>query len=271
MKRWMIKILCLALLLSGCGFRTPETLTVRVFSIGKADSILLTDGTHAILIDAGEEDDGDDILESLSALGVEKLDAMILTHFDKDHIGGAPEVLGDMAVERVIMPAYEPDGKRYRALLEALDAAHIAAQRPTGDSSFTVGGMAIDIWTPRAAYEDSDNDQSLVTRVTFAGTRLLLLGDAEDARAQELLSGGYDLSCDILKIAHHGRYHETSAALLDAAAPRYALITDSQKNPAEDDLLALLEARGIQTLRTMDGEIGLSVSGGQITAWVEPD
>lgn len=89
--------------------------------------------------------------------------------------------------------------------------------------------MAIDIWTPRAAYEDSDNDQSLVTRVTFAGTRLLLLGDAEDARTQELLGGGYDLSCDILKIAHHGRYHETSAALLDAAAPRYALITDSQK------------------------------------------
>ena len=271
MKRLLVLLMLFLLLLCGCSLSRTPVLTVRVLSIGQADSILLTDGAHAVLIDTGENDDGDKILEALGEMDVRRLDCVILTHFDKDHIGGAPELLAGIAADRVVMPAYEPDSKRYRALLQALDAAGIAAERLTSDTSFMIGEMAFELWAPQAAYEDSDNDQSLVTRVTFSGTRLLLLGDAEDARTQELFGGGYDLACDVLKVAHHGRYHETSAALLDAASPRYALITDSVKNPAEAELLELLDARGIQAMRTMNGDLYLSISGNRIDARIDPD
>lgn len=274
-KRFALLFLCVACLLCGC-HQGGRTLSVHVFSIGQADSILLTDGSASVLIDTGEKNDGGKIADSLSALGIDRIDLLILTHFDKDHIGGAPELLSRATVDRVLMPAYTPDSKRYKKLLEALNQAGLTAQQLTEDISLSIGGMALDIWTPKAAYAasdaaehaDMDNDQSLVVRLVFGDTRLLFLGDAEDVRTEELL-GGYDLACDVLKIPHHGRYHETSGALLDAAAPAYALITDSTKNSAEADLIALLDERGIQTMRTMDGELILTIRGDQIAAAIE--
>ena len=257
MRRLIALLLMLfALLAMGCDTaRSEPALTVTALSIGKADSILLTDGAHSVLIDAGEEDDGDKVLDALAEAGVRRLDLIIFTHFDKDHIGGAPELLAGIRADRVVMPAYEPDGKRYRALLEALDGAGLAAERLTADTSLAVGDMAIDIWTPKAPYEESDNDQSLVVRVRCGGMCALLMGDAEEARTRELLDGGYDLACD----------------LLDAAAPRCAIITDSTKNPAEDELLSLLAARGIETLRTADGTVRVTLSGGGVEAELLPD
>ena len=276
MRRFALLFLCVACLLCGCR-HGGGTMNVRVFSIGQADSILLTDGSASVLIDTGEKDDGEQIAASLSALGIDRIDCLILTHFDKDHIGGAPELLSRIAVGRVLMPAYVPDTKRYEKLLTALEQAGLTAERLTADMSLSAGGMALDVWTPKAAYAedgaeqtDMDNDQSLVVRVVFGDTRLLFAGDAEDARTAELLTGGYDLTCDVLKIPHHGRFHETSGALLDAAAPKYALITDSTKNPAETDLIALLDARGIQTMRTMDGDLILSISGSRIDVRIDP-
>ena len=167
---------------------------------------------------------------------------------------------------RQIPAAGRPE--RMRALT---DGAGLAAERLTADTSLAVGDMAIDIWTPKAPYEESDNDQSLVVRVRCGGMCALLMGDAEEARTRELLDGGYDLACDVLKLPHHGRLHETSAALLDAAAPRCAIITDSTKNPAEDELLSLLAARGIETLRTADGTVRVTLSGGGVEAELLPD
>lgn len=167
------------------------------------------------------------------------------------------------------MPAYEPGGKRYEALLAALQEAGIPTERLSRDVSFSIGRMAIDVWTPKAAYDGDDNNQSLVVRVQFGNRRVLLMGDAEEARTQELLDGGYDLACDVLKLPHHGRLHETSAALLAAASPGFAIITDSEKNPAAEELLSLLDAQGVEVLRTADGTARLILSEDEIR--VQPD
>ena len=178
MRRLIALLLMLfALLAVGCDTaRSEPALTVAALSIGKADSILLTDGAHSVLIDAGEEDDGDKVLDALAEAGVRRLDLIIFTHFDKDHIGGAPELLAGIRADRVAMPAYEPDGKRYRALLEALDGAGLAAERLTADTSLAVGDMAIDIWTPQGRREERDHAQCLGRRArgscSMAGTTL---------------------------------------------------------------------------------------------------
>ena len=270
MKRLLVLLLILGLLLpGGCVSQPVPELTVCALSIGKADSILLTDGTHSVLIDAGEEEDGEKVLAALAQAGIERLDCVIFTHFDKDHIGGAPDLLSGIPVTSAFMPAYEPGGKRYEALLTALQEAGIPTERLSRDVSFSIGRMAIDVWAPKAAYDGDDNNQSLVVRVQFGNRRVLLMGDAEEARTQELLDGGYDLACDVLKLPHHGRLHETSAALLAAASPGFAIITDSEKNPAAEELLSLLDAKEVEVLRTADGTARLILSEDEIR--VQPD
>jgi len=257
------------MLATGCALG-GDTLNIRVFSIGQADSILLSDGRTHVLIDTGENDDGEQIAEALLRFGIRKLDCLILTHFDKDHIGGAPDLFKQIAVDRIIMPTYTADSKRYEKLIEALEKNDLQAERLAADTAFAIGDLAIEVWAPKAAYADSDNEQSLVVRVTYGQTNLLVAGDAEDIRTTELLEGNYPLDCDILKVPHHGRWHETSAALLDAATPSYALITDSSKNPAEHELLELLNARGIKTMRTVDGDLILSITGERIDTRIDP-
>ena len=87
-------VLCLFLpILAGCSVGTAGKLTVDILKIGKADAIILRTQNHCVLVDAGEEDDGEEILSHLRTLGVTRLDCLILTHLDKDHIGSAAQIL----------------------------------------------------------------------------------------------------------------------------------------------------------------------------------
>ena len=120
MKTILSICICLAMLF-GC---TPEPVSgmdIRTFSIGKADCSLLSFDGYNVLIDTGEEDDGDDILEALKKLQVKKLDLVILTHFDKDHIGGFPELAAALPVDRVILPDYVRSSDLYDAMTASIE------------------------------------------------------------------------------------------------------------------------------------------------------
>ena len=119
MKTILAFLLCLTTL-AGCTPAPTSGMDIYTFSIGKADCSLLSfDGVH-VLIDTGEEDDGDDIVRELRDLKVEKLDLVILTHFDKDHIGGFPEIADALPIDKVILPDYVRDSDQYRAMEKAL-------------------------------------------------------------------------------------------------------------------------------------------------------
>ena len=121
-----------ALPLTGCGSKAPKTdpaadpqaddgtLSAVFFDVGKGDCILISGGGQYLLIDAGYEDTAPYILKELGSRGVDKLDAMVITHYDKDHVGGADTVLRGIPVGRVMIPAYEGGGKQYKELMAAL-------------------------------------------------------------------------------------------------------------------------------------------------------
>lgn len=121
--RRCLPALLLALILPLCACAAPDrTATeVTVLKIGKADAILIALPDAAVLVDAGEDEDAGEILENLEKQGIERLDAMIITHFDKDHVGGADGVLRGVAVEQVVDPQYEKDSTQYRQYLTALE------------------------------------------------------------------------------------------------------------------------------------------------------
>ena len=132
-------IFVLLLSLSGCGRSDADanSMTVLYLDVGKADCTILTDGAHTVLIDCAETDDGEKILAALRENRISQIDLLIVTHFDKDHIGGAPEVLSSFSVLRVIEPDYEPENPEAEAYTAYREALELAGITPEAISDFS--------------------------------------------------------------------------------------------------------------------------------------
>jgi beta-lactamase superfamily II metal-dependent hydrolase len=264
LRRWLL-LCCLPLLAAGgCAAPDAEGATLTALKIGKADALILQAGAHAVLIDAGEEEDSAEILDFFKKQGVEALDALIITHFDKDHVGGADGILRGIPVGAIYDAAYESDSAEYRDYEAAVAEAGVPRTRVSQQTALTFGTLALTL-TPSPVDTDQDNDRSLSLSVADGRHSFLLPGDAEEALLDALLEGGL-AAHDLLKLPHHGRWKDNLPALLDAVRPRAVLITDSQKNPAEAPTLALLAERGIPVYCTKDGDITVRSTASGLTA-----
>lgn len=240
-------------------------LTITALSVGKADALVLQQGGHTVLIDAGEKDDGDKIVRFLKNQGIHSVDLLVITHFDKDHVGGAAKVLKHLDVNSVLMPDYEGTRPEYDSFMEALDGKD-EVRRLTGTDEETIGDMKIRIQAAEQGETYTDvNDLSLVTWVTFGSRKFLFTGDIAEERISELLASGEDLRADWLKMPHHGRYEENLGELLDAVKPTFAVICCSNKHPASEDTLNLLNERQIEVFDTSEKSVVTTCDGEQIT------
>lgn len=268
-------LLCCALALLcalPCAANDAQTMRVDFYDMGKADAMLVTlaDG-FTLLIDAGTNSGGKALVERFEAAGIGPIDAMVVTHYDKDHVGGADKIIEDVGVGTVIMPVYPKESKQYDQFIEALDEhpdVTRVAMEAGQQTSFARGGATVTISAAqREDYgEDEENDFSLAVRIRYGETRFLFAGDAEEARQTELLAEG-DVQCDVLKAPYHGRLTDASEAFLTAARPRIAFITDSEDDPASQTVLNILGALGAQTYCAKDG--GIVVVSDGVEVWVE--
>ena len=274
MKRLLILCICLVLL-AGCAYDPTESedankLEIIAFSIGKADSILVRAEDATVLIDTGENGDGQKILDRLTALGVEKLDLLILTHFDKDHIGGADTIVSDMPIDRIVMPAYEKESKQFGELTDALAHTDAEITRQSQDETLTYGSLLLSIWVSPVPFDGkSDNDQSLITKVLYDGKAYLFMGDAEEAELKALIYSGKNLTCDVLKLPHHGVYDGQYPALMTVTMPSHVIICDSAKNPADEETMKTLSFFDAHILQTKDGDVHL-IAAENVIKIIEP-
>ncbi len=261
MKRCLIILLCLVLL--GCAYDPIESdetkkLELYAFSIGKADALLIRTNDAAIMIDTGENGDGKVLVNKLNALGVEKLDLLILTHYDKDHIGGADKIIERIPIDRIVLPAYEKDSKQFQQLADALQQTSAEVLYPEADVSLTYGEMLLSIWVSPVPFDGkSDNEQSLIAKLIYDGRTYLFMGDAVESELKKLIYSGKNLTCDVLKLPHHGVYDENLPALLTVTMPQVVIICDSAKNPADEDTMKALDFFDTTVLETKDGDIHL--------------
>ena len=250
---------------------SSETLTLQVLKVGKADAMVLMCGDSTMVIDCGEEEDGEDVLDYLMQKGVEKIDILMITHFDKDHVGGADTVVAEIPVERVLVPDYEGSGKKYKNFLKAVEEAGIEPERVSEVLSLQLGEAAVTV-EPPASYEIPDSDKeydnnfSLITTVELGSNRLVFTGDIEEERISQWLESGNVQKCDVVKIPHHGFYNEPLEKMVDIMQPSYAIICDSEKNPAEKETVSMLEEKGAQCLQTKNGDITIVCDGENIEA-----
>lgn len=263
-----ISLLFLLLLLTGCSGVTTmqdDNLIVHAFKVGKADSLLVTQQGKAILIDAGEEDDGEKIVSYLQAQNIEKLDALIITHFDKDHVGGADYIVKALDIEHIYVPNYESDSKQTREFLEAVEEKQLTLETISENQKLSVGMAKGEIYPPKQLNFNGDNDQSLVIRLHYGDTSFLFAGDIEAPRIAELLAdASIAVPHTFLKVPHHGRFNKQTTALMEAVQPEYALITSSDKNPEHPETVAALEAVDAQIFTTRSGDVEFSSDGEKI-------
>ena len=256
-KLFLIAIaLILVLCLSSAG---AQELRVDFFDMGKADSMLITtpDGTR-ILIDAGTNKGGKALVERFASEGVSHIDVMIITHYDKDHVGGADQIIEDVGVTEVYMPVYDKDSKQYEQFMEAVDEHGVKAHPIKTKECVQVPLDGVEM-TITAAHRnhyghDEENDFSLCTRMTYGDTRFLFPGDAEAPRQLELLEEG-NLACDVLKVPYHGRLVSASEAFLTAANPKIAFIPDGPDDPASEKVVEMLKDLGADVYCGRDGGI----------------
>ena len=270
MKRFLILIICLALL--GCAYDPTDAedtkkLELYAFSVGKADALLIRTDDAAIMIDTGENGDGKDLVANLDALGVEKLDLLILTHHDKDHIGGADILIENIPINRVILPSYEKDSKQFQQLADALASTQAEVSYLEADESVAFGELLLNIWVSPVPFDGkNDNEQSLITKIIYDGRTYLMMGDAVENELKKLIYSGRNLTCDVLKLPHHGVYDENLPALLTVTMPEYVIICDSSKNPADADTMQALAFFDATVLETKDGDVHLIAAGNVLKA-----
>ena len=235
---------------------TGTELEAHFFAPGSADAILLTTENSAVLIDAGEKGFGKDILAYLEQRGIERLDYLIVTHFDKDHVGGAAKVINGVEIGTVLQSNQPKDSDAYEKYVKALKNVGIEPLTVRESLAFTLDGVSWTVDPPRQErYEDdSSNNSSLIVTVRNSADSFLLMGDAQTARLTEFLSGKPD-ACTVLKVPHHGRDEPLMQELLQAVSPQYAIITSSEEEPESADTVAALERSGARVLLTREGAV----------------
>lgn len=245
-----------------------EDLTVHFLDIGQGDCTLLTQGAHAMLIDAGDNDQGTKVQSYLEYLGISSLDYLVLTHPDADHIGGADVVIYKFDCNTILMPEKKADSRTYDDVIQAMKSKNYTAVHPEVGDTYAFGESSFTILSPAKDYQDS-NDCSIVLRLTHGNNTFLFTGDAEEEAESDMLASGLDLSADVLKVGHHGSHTSTSDAFLDAVAPTYAVIsceTGNSYGHPHAETLNKLRATGVQMFRTDEqGTITVTSDGSTLT------
>ncbi len=272
MKKRFRRLLAGALTVLMCGTAQAQVELFAV-NVGKGDALVVRAGDYTCLIDTGKEKAQEQLEVALKALGVEALDAVFITHTDKDHVGGLKWLReSDIEIRAIYASRYYPNTteKKHPAVKAAkkldLTVNWLGAgdSVPLGDS-----GAVFRVLAPAMEIPDDEDDNSLVMMLESPDGRILLTGDMEHVEEAALLSSGADLRCDVLKVANHGDSDATSAALIAACAPSVALIsTDSAEKPGTPDagIVRNLQGIGCAVCVTQDASLGIRVTldGGRV-------
>jgi competence protein ComEC len=239
-------------------------LTVTFLDVGQGDSIVIqTPGGHTLVIDTGRRTPDDDmgrrvVLPFLRAQGVHHLSALLLTHPDDDHIGGAVTLLERLSVGRLLLSPLPSNTPNY---LETLDAARRNRVPVTtlarGQTLDFRDGVVADVLHPAVSgpppSEHPDNNASLVLRLRYEKVSILLTGDAEREAEEEMVRSKREMASGLLKLGHHGSLTSSTERFLDAVRPQAAIVSAGRNNSfghPHPDVLARLAARQIHVFRT---------------------
>lgn len=217
-----------------------------------------------MLVDGGSVSESQFLVSRLSRLQVETLSYVVNTHPDEDHCGGLAGVLARYPVGHVYASVTQHTTKAFEDFAKYANAQGRAVEVPQTGTSWQLGEATIALIGPVEAYSDTNN-QSLILRVEYGQTSILLTGDMEAEAEAALLDAGVDVHADLLKVGHHGSATSSSAAFLEAVSPSIAVISvgaDNAYGHPHEQTIEALEDRNIAIYRTdTQGEIIVTSDG----------
>lgn len=238
-----------------------------MLDVGQGASTVLCSGDAFALLDCGSSNSwysaGDIAADQLATMGCKKLDFLILTHYDSDHVNGVSGLLARMEVETLLLPDTWDDAGLREAVVSAAESAGTAVVYIREETALDLGESTLTIYPPLGG--NTDNENCLAVLASCGEADLLITGDM-DITAEARLLAAYDLpDLEVLAAGHHGSKTSTSQALLEALTPETVCISvgsNSYGHPADETLRRLVEA-GCAIYRTdKQGSIHLILNRG---------
>jgi beta-lactamase superfamily II metal-dependent hydrolase len=253
------------------GTKEAARLRVDFIDVGQGDAALITSPTgKTVLVDGGPHESSAALVAFVRDRARGPLDLIVLSHRHEDHFGGLRAVVETVGT-RLFMDAPTPHAGRERErLMAALERRNVPVRNATRGREIDLGGGArLTLLGPPepeiTSTRDEVNANSVVLRLDYGRSSFLFTGDAETSTERWLLDGSADVHAQVLKVAHHGSAHSSTARFLRAVRPEAAVISVGANNdyhhPAPATLRRL-ESAGARVYRTdLDGSVTVETDG----------
>lgn len=261
------------------------TLSVNFINVGQGSSTLIVGPTNeTMLIDSGDwSDDGEDVIAYLQTHDIDRIDYLVTTHADADHIGGHEAVIDYLETEgdgvgAVYDPGITSTSQTYRGYLDSVEEHNVTLYETRAGDQIPFEGVEAHVLAPPEGYlaNGDRNENSIVVRLGFGQSSFLLPGDGETASEQFLVNEyGTDLNATVLSAGHHGSQSSSGNEFLEVTNPRIAVISsayDSQYGHPHEEVLERFSQRSIRTYWTAThGNIQLTSNGSAIAVATQHD
>lgn len=246
-------------------------LNILFLDVGQADSELIVYKGKTILIDAGNDSDGENIVNGIKALGISKLDYVIGTHVHEDHIGGMSYIVDEFEIGEFYLPYNtKTTSSYYKKLLMALNEKQVNILEANIGDKIQIEELVCEIMSVDNNEPEDSNDASIVTQFTYGELKYLFMGDAtsrnENARNWE--------DIDVLKVGHHGSNTSSTEKFLKQVLPEVAIITVGEGNSyglPKEQIINRINNLGSKIYRTDQDSTIQILSDGKINEIVKID
>lgn len=242
---------------------------IHFIDVGQADSIFIDYGDIDILIDGGNNSDGDLVVSYLKSLNTDDIELIVATHPHEDHIGGLDVVINNFDVEKVIKPDLSENTKTNKDFELAISEKDILVENPEQGTILEYDDLKFIVLSDKEKNYTETNNFSIVLKMIYGNTSFMFTGDAEDKVEHDILESGLDLKADVLKVGHHGSPSSTTALFLNKIKPDYAVISVGEGNKyghPDEIIIERLNLHDIATFRTDElGTIIFTTDGNEIS------
>lgn len=243
-----------------------DDLKVYFIDVGQADCIYINEGNYNMLIDAGNNEDGEKLVNYFKSLNIEEFNFVVATHPHEDHIGGMDDIINNFKIDNFYMPDKLSTSKTFEDVLDALSNNNLNYHVPEKGENFNLGDALF-----KVIYSGDDtndiNDSSIILKMTYGSNSFLFTGDATSNVEKIILND--DIKSDVLKVAHHGSDYSTTVEFLDKVSPKYAVISVGENNSynhPSNSTLDKLSKRNIKLYRTdINGTIIFTSDGNNLS------